>query len=192
MWVVDKEQFMKRVGFSDDRISSLFCLHLQLAKAVRFILPKLFDYDFLSESQAEAEISRHSLLAIHSNLKQLVQSKPIFLKNTKKEIVNEFRQRFMKVSMIMDCITCEKCRLWGKLQSLGIGTSFKILFALESKGRWSRLRLRNPEIIALFNTFARVSESIKAVTYFRELYLEDSCLLVKGFIPLVFLVMFIK
>ena len=27
----------------------------------------------------------------------------------------------------MDCVTCEKCRVWGKLQILGIGTAIKIL-----------------------------------------------------------------
>ena len=27
----------------------------------------------------------------------------------------------------MDCVTCDKCRVWGKLQILGIGTAIKIL-----------------------------------------------------------------
>lgn len=27
----------------------------------------------------------------------------------------------------MDCVTCEKCRVWGKLQILGVGTAIKIL-----------------------------------------------------------------
>lgn len=29
----------------------------------------------------------------------------------------------------MDCVGCEKCRLWGKLQVLGLGTALKILFS---------------------------------------------------------------
>ena len=28
----------------------------------------------------------------------------------------EFTQRFLNVTRIIDCVTCEKCRLWGKLQ----------------------------------------------------------------------------
>jgi len=28
----------------------------------------------------------------------------------------------------MDCVDCEKCRLWGKLQITGLGTALKILF----------------------------------------------------------------
>jgi hypothetical protein len=35
--------------------------------------------------------------------------------------------RFRNISRIMDCVTCEKCRVWGKLQILGIGTAIKIL-----------------------------------------------------------------
>lgn len=32
-------------------------------------------------------------------------------------------------SALMDCVGCEKCRLWGKLQILGLGTGLKILFS---------------------------------------------------------------
>lgn len=35
--------------------------------------------------------------------------------------------RFRNISRIMDCVTCEKCRVWGKLQILGFGTAIKIL-----------------------------------------------------------------
>lgn len=28
----------------------------------------------------------------------------------------DFREKFRNISKIMDCVGCEKCRLWGKLQ----------------------------------------------------------------------------
>ena len=31
----------------------------------------------------------------------------------------------------MDCVGCDKCRLWGKLQTSGVGTALKILFELD-------------------------------------------------------------
>lgn len=34
-------------------------------------------------------------------------------------------------SAIIDCVGCEKCRLWGKLQVLGMGTALKILFSVD-------------------------------------------------------------
>lgn len=36
-------------------------------------------------------------------------------------------------SAIMDCVGCEKCRLWGKLQVLGLGTALKILFTVDGQ-----------------------------------------------------------
>lgn len=35
----------------------------------------------------------------------------------------------------MDCVGCEKCRLWGKLQVLGLGTALKILFSVDGQDR---------------------------------------------------------
>lgn len=32
------------------------------------------------------------------------------------KVKNEFREKFMNISKIMDCVGCDKCRLWGKLQ----------------------------------------------------------------------------
>lgn len=38
-------------------------------------------------------------------------------KNEKETMKEEFRNRFKNVSRIMDCVTCEKCRLWGKFSN---------------------------------------------------------------------------
>ena len=32
-----------------------------------------------------------------------------------KELQIEFIEHFRNVSLILDCVTCEKCKLWGKL-----------------------------------------------------------------------------
>ncbi len=31
----------------------------------------------------------------------------------------ELRSAFVNITRIMDCVGCEKCKLWGKLQTLG-------------------------------------------------------------------------
>lgn len=57
-----------------------------------------------------------------------------FFKNDDAPIVmDQFKNHFRNVSRIMDCVGCDKCRLWGKLQVSGIGTALKILFALDEK-----------------------------------------------------------
>ncbi|KAI5332769.1 hypothetical protein L3X38_022898 [Prunus dulcis] len=42
----------------------------------------------------------------------------------KQQIQNQFRN----ISASMDCVGCDKCRLWGKLQVLDLGAALKILF----------------------------------------------------------------
>ncbi|KAK4345248.1 hypothetical protein RND71_035424 [Anisodus tanguticus] len=65
---------------------------------------------------------------------------------------------------LMDCIGCEKCRLWGKLQVLGLGTALKILFSVNGQKRLGEtLHLQRNEVIALINLLNRLSESLMLV-----------------------------
>ncbi|CAN1302376.1 Endoplasmic reticulum oxidoreductin-1 [Linum perenne] len=45
------------------------------------------------------------------------------------ELKQKIQEQFRNISALMDCVGCEKCRLWGKLQVLGLGTALKILFS---------------------------------------------------------------
>lgn len=74
----------------------------------------------------------------------------------------------------MDCVGCDKCRLWGKLQTHGIGTALKILFsdvpvasdrpALDNK----KFQLERNDVVALLNSLGRFSSSIVEVNEFRK------------------------
>ena len=90
----------------------------------------------------------------------------------------------------MDCVGCDKCRLWGKLQVSGFGTALKILFELDEKAlewvwrHWVKELqlipspkvnpdlLQRSEVVALFNTLHRTSESLAAVEHFRQMYAD--------------------
>lgn len=82
----------------------------------------------------------------------------------------EFRARFRNVSAIMDCVGCDRCRMWGKVQTIGYGTALKVLFEPDAP------KFRRIELVALVNTFDRLSKLIAAMSNFKELYgrhLED-------------------
>ena len=49
----------------------------------------------------------------------------------------------------MDCVECEKCKVFGKMQVYGIGVALKILFAVDSESQIKNLQ-RN-ELIVIFN-----------------------------------------
>ena len=50
-------------------------------------------------------------------------------------MTEQFVIHFSCCSALMDCVGCEKCRLWGKLQVLGLGTALKILFSVDGEYR---------------------------------------------------------
>lgn len=85
----------------------------------------------------------------------------------------EFKDHFRNISRIMDCVGCDKCRLWGKLQVTGLGTALKILFAESTASDGEVvLALSRSEVVAFVNTLNRLSESLAAVGRFRALWAE--------------------
>lgn len=80
-----------------------------------------------------------------------------------KVLKEQFRQHFRNISRIMDCVGCDKCKLWGKLQIQGLGTALKILFSgkfdkwASTLHNFSRKQfyLERSEIVALINAFGR-------------------------------------
>lgn len=94
-------------------------------------------------------------------LDQLVQAK-----QEKEQLELQFREKFQNVSRIMDCVTCEKCRLWGKLQTMGLGTAIKILLADDVS---TIPTLHRNELIALINVANNLSRSVDGVKMMREL-----------------------
>ncbi|KAJ7968974.1 Endoplasmic reticulum oxidoreductin-1 [Quillaja saponaria] len=80
------------------------------------------------------------------------------------ELKQKIQNQFRNISALMDCIGCEKCRLWGKLQVLGLGTALKILFSVDGKEAVSHtLQLQRNEVIALLNLLNRLSESVRFI-----------------------------
>lgn len=47
------------------------------------------------------------------------------------ELRRQLQSAFQNITRVMDCVGCEKCKLWGKLQTLGVATALKILFSEE-------------------------------------------------------------
>lgn len=97
---------------------------------------------------------------------------------------NAFRDKYRNISRIMDCVGCEKCRLWGKLQFLGLGTAMKILFAdadssaTASAGPYAAaagetgtggLHISRNEVVALVNVLHRLSMSLAALQVMHDL-----------------------
>ena len=74
----------------------------------------------------------------------------------------------------MDCVGCDKCRLWGKLQTVGYGTALKVLFEYDELKNGENPPLRRTELVALVNTLDRVSTSLTALGKMREISIGNA------------------
>ena len=64
------------------------------------------------------------------------------------------RWHFYNITEILNCVTCERCRLHGKLQFAGVGAAIKLILNNEEPD------LSRNEIIALINLLIKLSNSI--------------------------------
>jgi ERO1-like protein alpha len=86
------------------------------------------------------------------------------------ELREQLQFHFQNITGIMDCVGCEKCKLWGKLQFLGVATALKVLFAessclapsLPPSEMLAALKLERNEAIALINLLSKLSQSVAA------------------------------
>lgn len=81
--------------------------------------------------------------------------------------MGQMRDHFRNISSIMDCVACEKCKMWGKLQTLGLSVALKIVLSEDTDECISGLQ-RN-ELIAFINTVRQLSESIRMYEDFQRM-----------------------
>ncbi len=77
---------------------------------------------------------------------------------TKVELEKQLTRTFHNITKLMDCVGCEKCKMWGKIQILGIATALKILF---SQHQETEMYLHRNEVIALIVMLAKSAQSVE-------------------------------
>ncbi|KAJ6724271.1 ENDOPLASMIC RETICULUM OXIDOREDUCTIN-2 [Salix viminalis] len=170
-WGQNPELMYDRVLRYPDRVRNLYFTFLFVLRAVT----KAADY----LEQAEYDTGNHTEdLKTQSLVRQLLHNPKLqaacplpfdeaelWQGQSGPELKLQIQKQFRNISALMDCVGCEKCRLWGKLQVLGLGTALKILFSVDGQNQLSEsLQLQRNEVIALVNLLNRLSESIKYVS----------------------------
>ncbi|KAI8994668.1 endoplasmic reticulum oxidoreductin 1 [Pilobolus umbonatus] len=178
VWGPNLDCFVNRIGSHPERLQNVYFTYALLLKSVKKLGPYLEHYDYrtgdaLEDKKIGAMVQ--SLIKSTDLCPSTFDEKLMFKGPGASVLKQEFRDHFRNVSRIMDCVGCEKCRLWGKLQTVGLGTALKVLFSYEDQ---SLNPITNPdlfergEIVALFNTFNRLSESLNAIQKFRKMYMK--------------------
>ncbi|CCG83776.1 protein of unknown function [Taphrina deformans PYCC 5710] len=158
-WEPNVTCFNDRLRSHPERVSNIYFNYVLVSRAVAKLGDYLTRYTFCSGDPARDVYTSRQVKAITSLASDVhYDESSLFEDRTLKE---DFRNRFRNISMLMDCVGCDKCRLWGKVQTAGYGTALKILFD-ESPD----IALRRGEVVALFNTYGRLSISLDALRTF--------------------------
>ncbi|KAM6972102.1 ERO1-like protein beta [Aplochiton taeniatus] len=192
IWGPNVHEFRQRFdpaetkGEGTRRLKNLYILYLIELRALSKVAP-YFERAFINLYTGNAQedsATKEQLLHFFNETKAFpmhFDEKSMFAghKTEAKMLKEEFRLHFKNISRIMDCVGCSKCRLWGKLQTEGLGTALKILFSereIENLAEHSPskgFQLTRQEIVALLNGFGRLSTSIHQLHSFRSL-LKDN------------------
>lgn len=187
-WGPNIKEFKRRFdpvetkGEGPRRLKNLYFLYLIELRALSKVAP-YFErsiVDLYTGNVQEDADTKTLLLNIFQDTKSFpmhFDEKSMFAGDKKgaKSLKEEFRLHFKNISRIMDCVGCDKCRLWGKLQTQGLGTALKILFSekeiqkLPENSPSKGFQLTRQEIVALLNAFGRLSTSIRELQNFKVL-----------------------
>ncbi|WFD28632.1 endoplasmic oxidoreductin-1 [Malassezia nana] len=141
-WAPNLECFMTRISQHPERLQNVYFDYVLLMRAL-FKASEYLEKVGLRDSDRISDKDSHEQLmgllgAVQSNQALFDEHKLFALNNNpvhNQEMLalkEDFRLHFRNISRIMDCVGCDKCRLWGKVQVTGFGTALKLLFAFEA------------------------------------------------------------
>ncbi|KAF9820371.1 hypothetical protein IEO21_01380 [Rhodonia placenta] len=181
-WGPDLQCFINRVASYPERLQYIYFDTVLLLRAVARLGPYLSAYDYCGTDAHEGEAETLERLKKVIGIAQAVgkfDETVLFRGENANILREEFKEHFRNVSRIMDCVGCDKCRLWGKVQTTGLATALKVIFELDEKAldpQANQNLLQRSEVVALVNTLHRFSESLAAVDDFRKMWAEADAL----------------
>ncbi|KAK9805755.1 hypothetical protein WJX73_005872 [Symbiochloris irregularis] len=175
LWGPSLAQFRQRFGgpAAAERVSNLYFTYLFVLRAVLKAAPTLQAVAY-STGNAAQDLRTAALVQQLVTLEAVRTACPVPFDEGRlwkgedgPALKRQLQTHFQNITAAMDCVGCHKCKLWGKLQLLGIATSLKILFSSDDcTGATSdalQLSLERNEVIALMNLLERLSHSIEVV-----------------------------
>ncbi|PQE29995.1 endoplasmic oxidoreductin-1 protein [Rutstroemia sp. NJR-2017a WRK4] len=170
-WGPNLQCYKDRLHGFPERVSNLYFNYALVLRAVTKLGPSLQDYTFCSGDPTQDQITQskvQALMAKASKEPQIFDESLMFVNGEGPSLKEDFKNRFRNVSRIMDCVGCDKCRLWGKVQTAGYGAALKVLFETDNDSKNVPV-LKRTELVALFNTLSRISHSLTAIGEFRTM-----------------------
>lgn len=185
-WGPNVTEYERRVTTYKDRVENLFFLNSlllrSLAKGGEALVERarvaLRTGNSTDDELALAELSSIVGLAERgsSGCHEAFDETSVFRGPDADDLKAQFRARFYNISRILDCVGCEKCRLWGKVQVTGLATALKVLLVEGGPAavREVAMGLSRAELVAFVNFVGRVSSSVAIFDDYTKRSLDGS------------------
>ncbi|XP_054167028.1 ERO1-like protein alpha [Oppia nitens] len=162
------KEFVKRFDGQTDYIRNLYFVYLLELRALNKAEPYLLN-KVNWQSSGDQSLTKEAIKDLMRTVKKFKYhfNESILFKDQPPTVAHQVGQHFHNITTtIMDCVACDRCRLWGKVQTHGLSTALKILLADDTN---DKLRLHRHEITCLVNALARLSNSIAQLEVFKKL-----------------------
>lgn len=183
-WAPNPERFMSQFAGHPDRLKNLHFAFVVMLRALQRAAPHFHGLSFDIGGNSPADEKPRALVRRLLDSSILQSCQPLFsafdesllfegrLQPASSAITlkREFKGIFHNISMLLDCVACQKCRLHGKLALRGLGTTLKILLLPE---HLISTALTREDIVAFFNTLSKFSEAIDAARRLTSQYWTD-------------------
>ena len=184
-WEANPQFFMDKFEHHPEQIRNLHFSYVVLLRALRKASQYLYDYsehnirsgNIVEDETAQILLRRLLDSAILQSCSSVFSAfdESLMFSGKNEDAAGEvislqqnFKGVFHNISSILDCVQCQQCKLHGKMAMLGYGTALKILFLPPGL-----LDLERNEVVALINTIARLSESMREVRELTAMYWEQ-------------------
>lgn len=184
-WEPNPELFYDVFSGHPDRLKNLLFAYVVLLRSVAKATPYLYHYPYTTGNATE---DAHTQLLMRHLLDSRVlrTCSPVFTAfdesllfsdqsqtgkpSSATTLKRQFKAVFHNISSLLDCVTCQKCKLHAKLKLQGLGTALKVLLLPENLISASVSR---EEIVALVNTLGRFSHALEGVDRLTSLYKKN-------------------
>merc|ERR1712087_105236 len=170
IWGPNATLARERVLDHKDRLENLYVVFAVLLRAVQkaedaILAAVPLEDSFFAESLVEwKENLQPELLLMSQSCPLTFDESELFHAQGNAQYKRaELKRRVSHLIKIMECVGCDRCKLWGTLQSLGVGTALRIIIDDDDL---QVTNLSRQEAVALVHTLERFSS---ALVYANEL-----------------------
>ena len=171
-WAPNPQRFLDMFHEHPERLKNMHFAFVVLLRALRKAAPALETFPMAIGDEAEDRITKQLLQRLLEShilkscgpLFSAFDESKLFKKGGGPAAIAELKQQFKgvfrNITSILDCVTCQKCTLHGKMQIMGLGTALTILLLPENLIKQA---LSREEVVAFVNTIAKFSDAISHV-----------------------------